>query len=271
MRSWALRSDADGLFQAAAGGRGALLGRATAGGTPSSATAVGCQAVASAPAAVAGTQTGLSGVVNLGRNGIRSARRPPARGKVVLVPPSTQSVELSGLMERVSAGDEQAFAQLYDATSRAVFGIVLRVLRDHAQAEEVTQEVYVEAWRSARRFDARLGSAKTWLNTIAHSRAVDRVRSSESSQQRERRNVGAMSATEPDDPSEAAVSVDEGRRVRAALQELPDAQRTALEMAYFDGHTQAEVAGLLQVPLGTVKTRMRDGMKRLRLRLGDGR
>src|SRR3954466_1026379 len=113
------------------------------------------------------------------------------RGTVVSVHPSTQRHErgdLIELMARVARGDQTAFAQLYDATSRSVFGIVLRVLRDRAQAEEVTQEVYVEAWSKAARFDAGKGSASSWLNTIAHRKAVDRVRSVERSAARDQRH-----------------------------------------------------------------------------------
>ncbi|MGI8578616.1 MAG: sigma-70 family RNA polymerase sigma factor [Nocardioidaceae bacterium] len=184
--------------------------------------------------------------------------------------PSTKAEELAALMARVATGDQLAFATLYDATARSVFGIVLRVLRNPAHAEEVTQEVFVEAWRSAPRFDPRQGSLSAWLNTIAHHKAVDRVRSEERSTQREQRHFDA-SAVEVHvaDASDVAVTNDEGRRVRAALGGLPDGQRTALILAYFEGKSQREIAELLKVPLGTVKTRTRDAMKRLRRQLGE--
>jgi RNA polymerase sigma-70 factor (ECF subfamily) len=172
-------------------------------------------------------------------------------------------------MARASAGDEQAFAQLYDATSRNVFGIVLHVLRDHAQAEEVTQEVYVEAWRLAKRFDSEQGSVSAWLNTMAHRRAVDRVRSAERRTQREHRHFEFQADDVAADPAEQVVANDEGRRVRHALAQLSEGQRTAVELAYFQGKTQREVAEYLQVPLGTVKTRIRDAMQRLRKQLGE--
>lgn len=177
--------------------------------------------------------------------------------------------ELAPLMARVSNGDQQAFAQLYDATSRNVFGIVLHVLRDHAQAEEVTQEVYVEAWRLAKRFDSKQGSVSAWLNTMAHRRAVDRVRSAERRSQREHKHFEFQLNDISPDPSELVVANDEGRRVRDALAQLSEGQRIAVELAYFQGKTQREVAEFLQVPLGTVKTRIRDAMQRLRKQLGE--
>lgn len=177
--------------------------------------------------------------------------------------------ELSDLLQRVAAGDQAAFADFYDSTSRAVFGIVLSVVRDRAQAEEVTQEVYVEAWTSAPRFDPQLGSAKGWLNTIAHRRAVDRVRSSQRSHERDQRHFEAGPVQPQVDTSDIVVAHDQSERVRAALQQLPEAQRTAVHLAYFEGRSYREVAEFLGLPLGTVKTRIRDAMKRLRNQLGE--
>ncbi len=196
------------------------------------------------------------------------ARR--SRGKVesMRLPPSAN--ELSLAMTRMAAGDQDAFATFYDATSASVFGIILRVLRDRAQAEEVAQEVFLEAWRQATRYDSEQGSPAAWVNTIAHRRAVDRVRSVERSAQRDQRHVEDERGTSSPDASEVVVARDEGDRVRAALDQLPEAQRTALALAYFDGHTQREVAEMLNVPLGTVKTRMRDAMRKLRSHLDDG-
>ncbi|MGH3472774.1 MAG: sigma-70 family RNA polymerase sigma factor [Nocardioidaceae bacterium] len=174
----------------------------------------------------------------------------------------------AALMLRVAEGDQEAFAQLYDQTSRTVFGIVLRVLRDQAQAEEVTQEVYVQAWRQARNYDSTLGSPATWLNTLAHRRAIDRVRSSQRARRRDQREFDLQVGLEHQaDPAEVTVARDEGRRVRSALADLPDAQRTALSLAYFEGLTQRQVAESLQIPLGTAKTRIRDAMTRLRYAL----
>ncbi len=191
------------------------------------------------------------------------------RGTVDTMRSQTQTAELVELLARVAGGDQTAFAGFYDATSRTVFGIVLSVLRDRAQAEEVTQEVYVDAWKSAPRFNPSQGSPSAWLNTIAHRKAVDRVRSSERSIQRDQRHFD--SAVEPvaTDTSDIVVAHDEGRRVRDALQKLPERQRTAVQLAYFEGRSHREVAEFLEVPLGTVKTRIRDAMKRLRTQLGE--
>jgi RNA polymerase sigma-70 factor (ECF subfamily) len=180
----------------------------------------------------------------------------------------TRSAELSELLARVANGDQEAFATFYDLTSRTVFGIVLGVLRDRAQSEEVTQEIYVEAWRQAPRFDSGQGSPHSWLNTIAHRRAVDRVRSAERSHQREQRH--AESAGEPiaPDTSDIVIANVEGERVRQALETLPEAQRTAVRLAYYEGQSHRDIAETLGIPLGTVKTRIRDAMKRLRSQLG---
>jgi RNA polymerase sigma-70 factor (ECF subfamily) len=177
--------------------------------------------------------------------------------------------ELANVMTRIAAGDQAAFAHLYDATSRTVFGIVLSVLRDHAQAEEVAQEVYVEAWRAAPCYDANLGSPTGWLNTIAHRRAVDRVRSAQRSTARDQRHYEAEDMKCSVDTADLVVKADEGQRVRQALESLPEAQRTALQLAYFEGRTYREVAEFLEVPLGTVKTRIRDALKRLKRQLGE--
>jgi len=148
---------------------------------------------------------------------------------------------------------------------------VLKVVRDPAQTEEVVQEVFVELWRIAPRFDAGKGSVASWVATIAHRRAVDRVRSEQASRNRVERE---LSKVEPatDVVSETVVDVDhadfERRRVRRALERLTEMQRQALELAYFGGYTYREVAVLLDVPEGTIKTRIRDGMIRLRDELG---
>lgn len=194
----------------------------------------------------------------------------PRRGRVIAMRQTTTADELSSVMARVAEGDNDAFATFYDATSRTVFGIVLRVLRDRAQAEEVAQEVFLEAWKMAKRYDARQGTPAAWINTIAHRRAIDRVRSVERSVQRDQRHAeGELQTTAPD-VSDLVVARDEGDRVRKAMAELPEAQRVALALAYFEGRTQREVAEMLDVPLGTVKTRMRDAMKKLRIHLDEG-
>lgn len=169
---------------------------------------------------------------------------------------------------RAADGDERAFAELYDATSSRVFGLVLRILVDRAQAEEVAQEVYLEAWRQAKRFDPDRGAAISWLLQIAHARAVDRVRASQSQRNRDER-IGVRDTPVPVDlvAEQAEVSL-EAARARRALGQLSEPQREAIELAYFDGLTQTEIAERLGAPLGTVKTRLRDGMVRLRGILG---
>ncbi len=139
--------------------------------------------------------------------------------------------DLSELLRASARGDQAAFAQLYDATASRVHGLALRVVRDPAQAEEVTQEAYLEIWRTAARFDPSRGSALSWLLTLTHRKAVDR---------------------------------------RGALASLTAVQREAVELAYFGGYTHTEVATMLELPVGTAKTRIRDGLIRLRDAMGVG-
>lgn len=178
-----------------------------------------------------------------------------------------RSSQLRELVAAVARGDEQAYADLYDMLSAIVFGVCRRVLRDPSEAEEVAQETLLEVWRSASRYDPTRGGVRSWAVTIAHSRAVDRVRSSERRKAREE----AVALPEPpavDVVSEAAVSAFEVRRVRKALAALSDVQRESVRLAFYGGHTHREVAVLLDLPLGTVKTRIRDGLARLRAHLG---
>jgi RNA polymerase sigma-70 factor (ECF subfamily) len=175
------------------------------------------------------------------------------------------------LMARVARGDEQAFAELYDAVSPLAFGVIRRVLRDPSQSEEVLQEVMVELWRTAARFDPDRGSVTAWLATLAHRRAVDRVRSEQSARQRTERDQQGAALVAPDVGEEVTETLHrevERQRVSRALSRLTDTQRQSIELAFYGGHTHAEVAQLLGLPLGTVKTRIRDGMIRLRDGLG---
>jgi RNA polymerase sigma-70 factor (ECF subfamily) len=167
------------------------------------------------------------------------------------------------LMARVANGDEAAFAEVYDRLAPTVYGTVLRVVRDPAQSEEVTQEVFVELWRQAKRFDAARGSLRGWAVTIARRRAVDRVRSEQSLRDRQRRDTSAL-ATVPDTPPDIVMVSLDRDRARRALTELSADQRQALELAFFDGLTHVEISELLGVALGTVKSRIRDGLIRLR-------
>lgn len=175
---------------------------------------------------------------------------------------------LAALLARSSRGDESAFAELYDLTGAKVFGLARRVVRDPAQAEEVAQEAYLEIWRQSARFDPARGSALAWMLTIVHRRAVDRVRSAESAQARDRRYAAVGDGPEYDVVDEAVTANLEQARVRRALETLTDVQREAVTLAYYGGYTHREVSDLLGVPLGTVKTRMRDGLIRLRDTLG---
>jgi RNA polymerase sigma-70 factor (ECF subfamily) len=175
------------------------------------------------------------------------------------------------LMARVAKGDQGAFADLYDVLAPRVHAVVLRVLRDPAMAEEVTQEVMVELWRLAPRYDRTRGGVRTWASTISHRRAVDRVRASQSSRDREERDA-VLDAAAPafDEVAEVVEHHLERERVAMAMDSLTDSQRESIELAYWSGYTYREVAAVLDVPEGTVKTRIRDGLIRLRDHLGVG-
>jgi RNA polymerase sigma-70 factor (ECF subfamily) len=180
------------------------------------------------------------------------------------------SPDLALLLRRAARGDESAFAELYDATAARVYGLVRRVVRDPHQAEEVAQEIYLEVWRTSARYDADRGSAQAWILTIAHRRAVDRVRSAEAASRREETYERRNREVEHDVTAEVAHASLEARRVRGALEALTPVQREAVSLAYLGGYTHTEVAGLLDLPLGTAKTRIRDGLIRLRDTLGVG-
>jgi len=178
--------------------------------------------------------------------------------------------DLAGLLRRSARGDEAAFAELYDATSSRCYGLAVRVLRDPAQAQEVTQEAYLEIWRTASRFDPAKGSAVSWLMTIVHRKAVDRVRSAEAASRRDTTYHDANRTVDHDSTADAAEATFEARRVRTALAGLTAVQREAITLAYYGGYTHSEVATMLDLPVGTAKTRIRDGLIRLRDALGVG-
>ena len=172
-------------------------------------------------------------------------------------------------LARVGLGDRTAFDSVYTAVAGPVCGVATRVLGDPAQAEEVAQEVLVEVWQTAARFDPARGSALAWVLTMAHRRAVDRVRSEQASQAREARTASRESDSGAfDEVAERVEARLEYQRVRHCLEGLTALQRESVTLAYYDGYTYSQVAGLLGVPLGTIKTRMRDGLAKLRDCLG---
>ena len=186
-----------------------------------------------------------------------------SRGHVARSEERDATLTLGDLLGRCSAGDEEAFEELYSATSPRVFGLVLRIVVQHALAEEITQDVFAYVWAEASRYEPSRGSAVGWILTIAHRRAVDRVRSVAASRTRD--DVWTQKVTpEPfDSTAETAHSSIEAARVRGALGALTLKQRTAIQLAYFHGLTYTEVAAHLGIPHSTAKTRIRDGLRSL--------
>jgi RNA polymerase sigma-70 factor (ECF subfamily) len=176
--------------------------------------------------------------------------------------PSQGSPDVDELMHRAARGDSGAFETLYDVLSPAVYGLARRVVRDPARAEDVTQEVFLDVWRKATRFDGARGKAKTWVMTIAHRRSVDAVRRSEA--QKRQDHQGAPDEVSHDEPADALIAAEEHGAVRDCLETLTELQLESVRLAYFNGYTYGEVATLLDKPLPTIKTRMRDGLIRLR-------
>lgn len=172
------------------------------------------------------------------------------------------------LLMASARGDERAFAELYAALSPRVHGLTWRVLRDAHLAEEVTQEVFLQVWQNSGAFDPARGSALAWVMTLAHRRAVDRVRSHGAGRRRDAAHAEDESRLMPyDETATRALASIEAESVRAALADLTVAQRRALELAYFDGYTHLEISSLMECPAGTAKGRIRDGLAKLRASL----
>jgi len=174
--------------------------------------------------------------------------------------------DLNDLLVHVARGDQDAFEAVYDRLAGPAYGVIRRVLRDPAQSEEVTQEVLLEVWRTAARFDPAVGGAATWVMTIAHRRAIDRIRSTKAAAEREQRvaDVG----TPHDEVAEAVEASLDRERVQRCLGGLTDVQRESITLAYYGGHSYRQVSELLNVTLGAIKTRIRDGLIRMRDCLG---
>lgn len=168
------------------------------------------------------------------------------------------------LLEGISTGSKQAFTELYNLFSARVYGLANRVLRDSNQAEEVAQEIFLEIWRRASRFDRGRGSGTSWIMTITHARSVDRVRQSQAARDRDLKSTIGSFDRDVDSVADSAVLHSDAAQVRACLDELTPLQRESIVLAYFGGRTQREIGQLLGVAVPTIKTRMRDGLVRLR-------
>jgi RNA polymerase sigma-70 factor (ECF subfamily) len=178
------------------------------------------------------------------------------------------TTDLDELLRQVAKQDVEAFATFYDRTRARVFGLVTRVLRDPGYSEETTQDIYLQVWRNAANYDPAAGSPLAWLMTLAHRRAVDRVRSEQAASVRESR-YGAANVEPPSDQvADSVILRDERRQVAACLGSLTDVQRECIQLAYYDGLTYSQVSERLSANLATIKSRMRDAIRGLRKCLG---
>lgn len=177
---------------------------------------------------------------------------------------NTRNQDWTALIRNSARGDQSALGELYDATSRLVFGLVLRIIGDRSTAEEVLLDVYTQAWRQAANYDEKRGAPLAWLMTIARSRAIDRIRSSKHDQLKDSLDAVAEITDREPNPEQATVDSERRRLVRSALEALPAEQREVVELAYYSGLSHSEIALRLSQPLGTVKTRTRLAMIKLR-------
>jgi len=177
---------------------------------------------------------------------------------------TVSTADLDGLLRRVAQRDREAFTAFYDATCSRVYGMVVRVLRDRGYSEETTQDVYLQVWRSAASYHPASGSALAWLLTLAHRRAVDRVRSEQAAGQRDSRYGASTVERAADNVSDAVIAGEERRRVTACLDGLTGPQRECIDLAYYQGMTYVQVSERLSANLATVKSRMRDAIRNLR-------
>lgn len=195
------------------------------------------------------------------RRNVESSR---AQSQPAAVPPPED--DLGGLLTAVARGDERAFGHVFDMLSARAYGLARRIVRDPVLAEDVAQEAFIDVWRTAARYEPSRGSALAWVLTIVHRRAVDRVRADQSAEDR------AARASRPDTPFDQVAEEVEDRvqaeRVRQCLDSLTELQRDSVSLAYYHGYNYRQVGALLETPLGTVKTRIRDGLIRLRDCLG---
>lgn len=193
--------------------------------------------------------------------GVQSPEGPGRRA-------STDNAQLVDLLSRTGQGDQAAFGELYELTARRVFGMARRILVDAELSEDTTQEVYLQVWKTAAKYQPGSGSPLAWLMTIAHRRAVDKVRSEQSSSDREARYGAASHVVEHDEVEEAVTGRMEAEAVINCLETLTDTQQESVRMAYYGGLTYREVAAKLGVAIPTIKSRIRDGLLRLKTCLG---
>jgi RNA polymerase sigma-70 factor, ECF subfamily len=201
-----------------------------------------------------------------------SPRDPKAPRRPLPVAEEGASDDLDRLLVLVARGDERAFEAVYDRLAGPAYGVARRVVRDPAQSEEVAQEALLEVWRTAARFDPAMGSAATWVMTIVHRRAIDRLRSMAATLEREQKTASAWAAADAaaDAVGDAVEASLNRERVRRCLDGLTEVQHESITLAYYGGYSYREVAALLETAVGTIKTRIRDGLIRLRDCLGVG-